>query len=250
MVKGVVSANIASSAEVVGTQPVGAPPASYETAVLLPPGLGQGLHLVRSPALGLPGLLLRVRVLDSGDDGCIKDLFEVLLSQGRALDVGGSFDLLSTQPGRLLGHGFLFAFVQLDEDFDVFSEIRLRPHEDDGGFGTVAANLRHPFLTDVLEGRGSHDTEAQEEDVGAGVAQRPELVELILQASQAPKRYLLHQVSSAQRPFERFSGKGLAGNRKPTTGGRKSESPQKAPAAKWSNAPSPWKPARRAQRFP
>lgn len=218
--------------------PLGSPSASYETAILLPPGLGQGLHLVGSPALGLLWLLLGVRVLNAGHNGCIEDLFEVLLSQGRALNVGGGFDLLGTQPGRLLGYRLLFALVQLDEDFDVFSEVRLCPHKDDGGFGTVAPDLWHPFLTDVLEGGGTHDTEAQEEDIGVGVAQRPELVKLILQGSQAPKCYLSHQFSSAQRPFEHFSGKGLAGNRKPTGGGRKNQSPIKGPAAKRGLTPS------------
>lgn len=121
--KGVNSANGAPSADFIPKRPSGSPPASYEAAVLLPPGLGQGLHFVRSSALGLLWLLLRVRVLNACDDGCIKDLFEVLLSQSRALDVGGSLDLLRTQLGCLLGHWLLFAFVQLDEDFDIFSEV-------------------------------------------------------------------------------------------------------------------------------
>lgn len=88
----------------------------------------------------------------------------------------------------------------------------------------------HPFLTDVLEGGGTHDTEAQEEDVSVGGSTKAvELVKLILQGSQAPKCYLLHQFSSAERPFEHFSGKGLAGNRKPTGGGRKNQSLYEGP---------------------
>lgn len=102
----------------------------------------------------------------------------------------------------------------------------------------MAPNLWHPFLTDVLEGGGTHNTEAQEEDVGIGVAQRPELVKLILQGNQAPKCYLLHPFSSAERPFEHFSGKGLVGNRKPTDSGRKNQSPIRATAAKWGLTPS------------
>lgn len=54
----------------------------------------------------------------------------------------------------------------------------------------MAPNLWHPFLADILEGGGAHDAEAQEEDIGVGVAKRSELVKLILQPGQAPKCYL------------------------------------------------------------
>lgn len=179
--RGVLEANIAPNIDFIGKVLLGPLPASYETAILLPPGLGEVFHFVRSPAFGLLWLLLCVRVLNASNDGRVKDLFEVLLSQGRALDVGGGFDLLGTQLRRLLGHRFLFALVQLNEDFDIFSEIRLSSNEDDGGFGAVAPDLGHPLLRDVLEGGGADHTEAQQEDVRIRVAERPESVELILQ---------------------------------------------------------------------
>lgn len=59
-----------------------------------PPGRGQGFRLVRSPALSVLRLLPGVRGLHGSDDGRVEDLLEVLLRQGRALDVAGGFDLL------------------------------------------------------------------------------------------------------------------------------------------------------------
>ncbi|ELK36928.1 hypothetical protein MDA_GLEAN10007985 [Myotis davidii] len=75
------------------------------------------------------------------------------LSQGRAL-IGGGLDLLGAQLGRLLGHRLLLALVQLDEDLDVFPEVRLRAHEDDGGFGAVAPARGHPLLVTFWKEEG------------------------------------------------------------------------------------------------
>lgn len=46
----------------------------------------------------------------------------------------------------------------------------------------MSADLWNPLLRNVLEGGGVDDAEAQQEHVRAGVAQRPQLVELILEA--------------------------------------------------------------------
>lgn len=125
-------------------------------------------------------MLLGIRVLNPSHDGRIKDLLEVFLSQSRALDVGRGFYFLGTELRSLLRDGLLFALVQLDENFDVLPEVRLRPHQDDGRLGAVAPDFGNPLLTHVLEGRGADDAEAQQEDVRVGIAQRPELVKFIL----------------------------------------------------------------------
>lgn len=45
----------------------------------------------------------------------------------------------------------------------------------------MSPDLRDPLLRDVLEGDGADDAEAQQEHVGAGVAERTQLVELVLE---------------------------------------------------------------------
>lgn len=164
---------------------------SGQAAVLSPPGLGQVPHLIWGPAFRLLRLLLGVRVLDTSNNGGVKHLFEVFLSQSRAFDIGDSFDFLSAQLRRLLGDWLLFAFVQLNEHFDIFSKVRLGPNQDDGGLRAVTPNLRYPLLTDVLEGGGAHHAEAQQEDVCVGVAEGPQLVKLVLKSNSTRTLLLL-----------------------------------------------------------
>lgn len=157
----------------------------YKTAVFFPPGFGEVFHLVWSPTLGFLWLLLGIRVLNTSHDGRIKDLLEVFLSQSRALDVGRGFYFLGTELRGLLRDWLFFALVQLDENFDILPEVRLRPNQDNGRLGAVASDFGNPLLTHVLEGRGTHHAEAQQEDVRVGVAQRPELVEFILHGTKS-----------------------------------------------------------------
>lgn len=52
---------------------------------------------------------------------------------------------------------------------DVFSEVALRPDEDERSEGGVSPDLWDPLLWDVLEGGGADDAEAQQEHICAGV---------------------------------------------------------------------------------
>lgn len=89
--------------------------------------------------------------MNASHNGCIKDFFEVFLSQSGAFDVRGGFDFLGTEPCGLLRHRLLFAFVKLNEYFDVFSEVRLGPDENNRGLGAVTSDFRDPFLGHILE---------------------------------------------------------------------------------------------------
>ncbi len=70
---------------------------------------------------------------------------------------------------------------KLNEHLDVIAQITLRADEDDGRLGAVVLDFRKPFLAHVVEWRGGHDAEANEEHVSAWVAQRPQRVKVILQ---------------------------------------------------------------------
>lgn len=63
---------------------------------------------------------------------------------------------------------------------DIFSEVTLRPDEDEWSEGGVSPDLWDPLVRHVLERGGTDNTEAQQEHVCTGVAEGTELVELIL----------------------------------------------------------------------
>lgn len=64
---------------------------------------------------------------------------------------------------------------------DIFSKVTLRPNEYKRHEWGVSPNLWNPLLRNVLEGSRTDDAEAQQEDICAGVTQRPQLVKLILE---------------------------------------------------------------------
>ena len=64
---------------------------------------------------------------------------------------------------------------------DIFSKVTLRADKDERSEGGMSADLWNPLLWNILEGGRTDDTEAQQEHVGAGVAQRSQLVKLILE---------------------------------------------------------------------
>lgn len=45
----------------------------------------------------------------------------------------------------------------------------------------MSPDLWNPLLRNILEGGGTDDTEAQQEHIGTGVTQRPQLIKLILE---------------------------------------------------------------------
>lgn len=68
----------------------------------------------------------------------------------------------------------------MDEDIHAVEKVRLGPHQNDGGDGVAGTDLRDPFGSDVVEGDGVDQAEAQDEDVHVGIAQRAEVAKLLL----------------------------------------------------------------------
>lgn len=71
---------------------------------------------------------------------------------------------------------------------DIFSEVALRPNEDEWSEGGVSPDLWNPLLRNVLEGGRTDDAEAQQEHICTGVTQRPQLVKLILERARQRER--------------------------------------------------------------
>ena len=156
------------------------PPSLLDTHILLPPGLGEHLHLISCAAdLPLPPHS-PVRVTQPHGDGCVKHLLQILLCQRRALDVRHSPDFFRQGSGILLRHGPLPPPRQLDEHFDVLPQVALRAHQEDGRERAAAADFRDPLLPDVLKGGWADHTEAEQQGVGAAVAEVAEFVKLVL----------------------------------------------------------------------
>lgn len=63
---------------------------------------------------------------------------------------------------------------------DIFSQVTLGANEDERSKGGMSADLWDPLLRNVLERGRTDNTEAQQEHVCTGVAQRTQLVKLIL----------------------------------------------------------------------
>lgn len=119
-------------------------------------------------------------MFDGCENGGVEGLLQVLLRQSRALHVLRGPDLLGQAPSPGTEHGLHLVPVQVYQDVDVQQEVRLSPDQNDGGRRVAGADLRDPFLCDVLEGRRVDDAEAKQEDVRVGVGQGPEAVKLLL----------------------------------------------------------------------
>lgn len=200
-----------------GTQPAGVPISIIRNSSTSSTQDLDKVFILSGVLFGVLWLLLGVRVLNAGYNGCIEDLFEVLLSQGWALNVGGGFDLLGTQPGRPQVPGASLCICPARWGLWRLLRSDCVPTRMMGALGQWHRISGTHFSLTFWKEEGP-TTLKHRRKMSALVAQRPELVKLIPQGSQAPKCYLLHQFSSAERPFEHFSGKGLAGNRKPTGG--------------------------------
>lgn len=153
------------------------PTGSDEAEELFPATFGKRFSapIWQSRLLGLPGL-----VFDGCENGGIESLLQVLLRQSRALHVLRGPDLLGQAPSTRTQHRFHLVTVQVNQNVDVQQEVRLSPDQDDGRRRVARANLRDPFLRDVLEGRRVDDAEAKQEDVRVCVGQRAEAVKLLL----------------------------------------------------------------------
>lgn len=150
------------------------------THVLLPPGLGEHLHLIGSAAdLPLPPRP-SVRVPQPHGDGGVEHLLQVLLRQRRALDVSDRAHFFRQRPGVLFQHRPLPPSGQLDQHLDVLPQVALCADQEDGGQGAAAADFGDPLLPDVLEGGGADHAEAEQQGVGSAVAEVAQLVEFVL----------------------------------------------------------------------
>ena len=104
------------------------------------------------------------------EDGLLKDLLDALLRQGTALQVRLGVDLVGHGVALLLADvGPLLLLLGL-------AHVQLRPDEDEGDGGDVVLQLLLPLVADVLEGDRVCQAEADEDDVGVGVAQRAQAV--------------------------------------------------------------------------
>lgn len=173
------------------------------THVLLPPGLGEHLHLIsRAADLPLPPRP-SVRVPQAHSDGGVKHLLQVLLCQCRALDVRDRAHFFRQRPGVLLQHRPLPPSGQLDQHLHVLPQVALSAHQQDGGQGAAAADLGDPLLPDVLEGGGADHAEAEQQGVGSAVAEVAQLVEFILVKRQhdlSLRNKQSHHLTSLRQP--------------------------------------------------
>lgn len=134
-------------------------------------------------ALGLLVLRgLRAGIQHSAD-GLVEDALQVALGERRALQVLVRLDLPGAYQGLLVGHGLHSLLPQGLESRGVFSQIELGADEDNGDVGRVVVNLGVPLGLDVVKRRRADDGEADEEDVGLGVRQRPQPVVIFLSRS-------------------------------------------------------------------
>lgn len=162
--------------------------------VLFPPGLGQHLHLIGCAAdLPLPPCP-PIRLPQPHGDGHVKHLLQILLRQRRALHVRDGPDFFRQRSGIFLWHGPLPPPRQLDQHFDILPQVALRAYEEDGREGAAAADLWDPLLPHVLKGGGADHAEAEQQGVGAAVAEVPEFVKLIL--TERKKRTLSDDLKS------------------------------------------------------
>lgn len=84
----------------------------------------------------------------------------------------------------MLRYGLFTAPREFNQHLDVLAQVALRAHQQEGGERAPPSDLRHPFLKHVLEGSRTNHTEAEEQDICAGVAEVPQLIELILRERQ------------------------------------------------------------------
>ena len=125
-------------------------------------------------------LCANVLVLNGCIHSTVKDVFEVVLCQSRALHVVVSSDPVCQPSGLSAGHWFGAPLVQVNEDIHIEAEVRLGPDQDDGSSRVAGTDLWDPFGGDVIEGDGVDQAEAQDEDIHVGIAQGAKMAKLLL----------------------------------------------------------------------
>lgn len=79
-----------------------------------------------------------------------------------------------------MAHRFGAPLSQVNQDVHILAKVRLGPHQDDRRGSVPGADLRDPLGSDVLEGDGVDQAEAEDEDVHMGITQRAEMSKLLL----------------------------------------------------------------------
>lgn len=104
-----------------------------------------------------------------GRDKCtylVKDILQLVLREGAALDVLDRTKLLGHPLAILLPHGLHFLFRQLLTHAGIIPQIDLGADDEAGHARAVVVYFGEPFLAHVFEGSRGCDTEADQEDVG------------------------------------------------------------------------------------
>lgn len=126
------------------------------------------------------GIDLGVRSGEYGNTHLVKDVLELVLRQGRALDVLDSAQLLGHPLTILPPNGRHLLLAELVTHALVVAQIGLGADDEAGNTGAVVVDLGEPFLAHVLEGGGRGDGEADQEDVSLGVGKRTETIVILL----------------------------------------------------------------------
>lgn len=110
----------------------------------------------------------------------IKNILQLVLSQGRALDVFDSTQILGHTVTVLLANGLHFLSGKLLPHTRVIAQIGLGTDDQAGNTGAVVVDFREPLLANVFKGRRGGDGKADQEDIGLGVGERTETVVILL----------------------------------------------------------------------
>jgi hypothetical protein len=110
----------------------------------------------------------------------VEHVLELVLRQRTALDVLDGAELPRHALAVLFPHGRHLLLCQLLPDARVVPQIHLRADDEARHARAVVVYLGKPLLAHVLEGGGRGDAEADEEDVGLGVRERPQSVVIFL----------------------------------------------------------------------
>ena len=99
----------------------------------------------------------------------VKDIFQLVLCQGRALDIFHGAQLLRHPIAIFLPNRLHLLFGKLLSHDRVIPQICLRANNQAGHTGAVMVHLREPLLPNVFEGRWRSDGEAHQEYICLGV---------------------------------------------------------------------------------
>ncbi|GLG97247.1 LOW QUALITY PROTEIN: Protein of unknown function [Gryllus bimaculatus] len=105
----------------------------------------------------------RAAAAQGAHDGLVEGLLEVALRERRRLHVGGGADPPRQLPRLRLRHRRLLVARQLLQQAHVAPPVALRADEQQRRVGAAPPHLGQPLVRDVLERRGAHHAEAQQE---------------------------------------------------------------------------------------